>query len=69
GLGGQKPQGGFSGEANHDHRIAMSALVLGMAAKEPIAVAGAETISTSFPGFVALMNTLGGHIVHPANNS
>ncbi len=39
-----------------DHRIAMSALVLGLAAEQPVAVDDAGFIDTSFPGFVALMN-------------
>lgn len=45
-----------------DHRIAMSSLVLGMVAKEPVAVDDTETIDTSFPGFIDLMNGLGGRI-------
>jgi 3-phosphoshikimate 1-carboxyvinyltransferase len=45
-----------------DHRIAMSFLVLGMAAEKPVAVDDASAIATSFPGFIALMNGLGASI-------
>jgi 3-phosphoshikimate 1-carboxyvinyltransferase len=61
--GGGKPPAGDCTIATHlDHRIAMSFLVLGMAAAKPVAVDDAETINTSFPGFAALMNTLGADI-------
>lgn len=59
---GGPPDGGAEIDAQHDHRIAMSFLVLGMLARAPVTVAGAETIDTSFPGFAALMNRLGGRI-------
>jgi 3-phosphoshikimate 1-carboxyvinyltransferase len=58
GCGGPPPGGGQI-EARHDHRIAMSFLVLGGLALAPVTVSGAETIDTSFPGFAALMNRLG----------
>jgi 3-phosphoshikimate 1-carboxyvinyltransferase len=45
-----------------DHRIAMSFLVLGLAARNPVAVDDGAPINTSFPGFVALMNGLGARI-------
>jgi 3-phosphoshikimate 1-carboxyvinyltransferase len=61
GCGGPPP-GGARIEAHHDHRIAMSFLVLGGVAQAPVTVAGAETIETSFPGFAALMNRLGARI-------
>jgi 3-phosphoshikimate 1-carboxyvinyltransferase len=44
---------------NLDHRIAMSFLVLGMAAEGAIAVDDAAAIATSFPNFTDLMNGLG----------
>jgi 3-phosphoshikimate 1-carboxyvinyltransferase len=56
------PPGGARIEAHHDHRIAMSFLVLGGAARAPVEVEGAETIETSFPGFAPLMNRLGATI-------
>jgi 3-phosphoshikimate 1-carboxyvinyltransferase len=61
GCGGPPPGGGLI-EARHDHRIAMSFLVLGGAARAPVEVEGAETIETSFPGFAPLMNRLGAAI-------
>ena len=42
-----------------DHRIAMSALVMGMASEKPVAVDDAAFIATSFPGFTELMRSLG----------
>lgn len=59
GTGGAAPAGGNRVDAGHDHRIAMSFLVLGQTSAAPIAVDGAETIATSFPGFVELMQGLG----------
>jgi 3-phosphoshikimate 1-carboxyvinyltransferase len=56
------PAGGAEVDAHLDHRIAMSFLVLGMAATRPIGVTGAETIGTSFPGFATLMGGLGANI-------
>ncbi len=49
-------------DARHDHRIAMSFLVLGGLGSAAVTVAGAETIGTSFPGFTELMNGLGAAI-------
>jgi 3-phosphoshikimate 1-carboxyvinyltransferase len=40
----------------------MSFLVLGLASREPVAVDDGTPIDTSFPGFAALMNGLGGRI-------
>ncbi len=54
-----RPEGGTRIDAELDHRIAMSFLVMGLRARMPIAVTGADTIATSFPGFVDLMNRLG----------
>ncbi len=59
---GHPPRGGATIETALDHRIAMSFLVLGLAADEPIRVDDASPIATSFPGFVSLMNGLGAGI-------
>ncbi len=56
------PLGGATIDAHHDHRIAMSFLTLGMASHEPVAVTGAATIATSFPGYAELMRSLGGRV-------
>jgi 3-phosphoshikimate 1-carboxyvinyltransferase len=53
--------GGFV--ATHmDHRIAMAALVLGLAADNPVKVDDAAFIATSFPGFASVMRALGGDL-------
>jgi 3-phosphoshikimate 1-carboxyvinyltransferase len=58
---GHAPGGGLV--ATHmDHRIAMSALVLGLAAGKPVRVDDAAFIATSFPGFAELMRELGGDL-------
>jgi 3-phosphoshikimate 1-carboxyvinyltransferase len=55
---GHVPGGGLV--ATHmDHRIAMAALVMGLASERPVKVDDASFIATSFPGFVTLMRTLG----------
>ena len=46
----------------HDHRIAMSFLVLGLASRDGVAVDDTAMIGTSFPGFVPLMQSLGAPI-------
>ena len=60
--GAKKVQGGCTIETHMDHRIAMSALVMGMASEEPVAIDSADMIATSFPDFVGLMNGLGADI-------
>jgi 3-phosphoshikimate 1-carboxyvinyltransferase len=55
---GRAPGGGLV--ATHmDHRLAMSALVMGLASDKPVGVDDAAFIATSFPGFVDLMRQLG----------
>lgn len=51
--------GGATINSSHDHRIAMSFLILGMVSANPITVTDIETIATSFPGFHQLMNKAG----------
>jgi 3-phosphoshikimate 1-carboxyvinyltransferase len=58
---GHAPGGGLV--ATHmDHRIAMAALVLGLAADKSVTVDDAAFIATSFPGFADLMRRLGGDL-------
>ncbi len=59
---GHPPSGGGLVETHMDHRIAMSALVLGLATEEPVIVDDAGFIDTSFPGFVELLNGAGGAV-------
>jgi 3-phosphoshikimate 1-carboxyvinyltransferase len=55
---GRAPGGGLV--ATHmDHRIAMSALVMGLASEKPVGIDDGSFIATSFPGFVELMRSLG----------
>ncbi len=60
--GNAGPPGGGLVETHMDHRLAMSALVLGCAAAAPVGVDDAAFIDTSFPGFAALMRGLGADI-------
>ncbi|MEM9234251.1 MAG: 3-phosphoshikimate 1-carboxyvinyltransferase, partial [Pseudomonadota bacterium] len=56
------PRGGGHVTTHHDHRIAMSGLVLGLAAQEPVTIDDGEMIMTSFPNFADLMTGLGSNI-------
>ena len=55
-------RGGATVTTHGDHRIAMSHLVLGLAADVAVTVDEPGMIATSFPGFVELMRGLGGVI-------
>ncbi|MCQ8185343.1 3-phosphoshikimate 1-carboxyvinyltransferase [Parvularcula maris] len=61
GTGGKVPGGGTV-ETDHDHRIGMAAAVLGMGAKAPMEVQGADAIGTSFPSFAELMRGAGARL-------
>ena len=45
-----------------DHRIAMAALVMGLASEQPVRVDDTAFIATSFPGFVDMMRRMGGDL-------
>ena len=55
--GAPKVKGGATVLTHMDHRIAMSFLVLGLAAEEPVTVDDGSMIATSFPEFRDLMQT------------
>ena len=61
GTGGQI-EGGARIQTQLDHRIAMSFLILGLKAKNPIIIDDGTTINTSFPGFVETMKSLGANL-------
>jgi 3-phosphoshikimate 1-carboxyvinyltransferase len=46
-----------------DHRIAMSFLIAGTVAQNPIAIDNGSFIETSFPNFIPLMNKIGCQII------
>lgn len=62
GRPGGKGLGGGTVKTHLDHRIAMSFLVLGLAAEKPVTVDDANMIATSFPEFMGLMKGLGAEI-------
>ena len=55
-------KGGGEVTTHMDHRIAMSALVMGLASDEPVRIDDGAFIATSFPGFVELMGSLGANL-------
>ena len=59
---GGPPDGGALIATQLDHRIAMAFLVLGLATRLPVCIDDAAPIATSFPGFLRLINGLGGAI-------
>jgi 3-phosphoshikimate 1-carboxyvinyltransferase len=59
---GRRPLGGALVETHGDHRIAMSHLVLGLAADNGVRVDEPGMIATSFPDFAPMMRRLGGDI-------
>jgi 3-phosphoshikimate 1-carboxyvinyltransferase len=58
-IDGGKVAGGGRVITHEDHRIAMAALVMGLASEEPVRVDDINMIATSYPGFIADMTTLG----------
>ena len=59
---GEPPRGGGLVETHGDHRIAMSHLILGLAAREAVRVDEPGMIATSFPTFADMMRGLGADI-------
>jgi 3-phosphoshikimate 1-carboxyvinyltransferase len=54
-----RPAGNGEVKTHMDHRIAMSALVMGLATENPVRIDDSAFIATSFPGFVELMRSAG----------
>lgn len=63
GMGAGQVPGGGTAASQLDHRIAMSFMVLGMAARKPVSVDDGGPIATSFPVFEPLMTKLGAQIM------
>jgi 3-phosphoshikimate 1-carboxyvinyltransferase len=54
--------GGGLVKTHMDHRIAMSALAMGLASEKPVTVDDTAFIQTSFPGFTEMMRAMGGNL-------
>ena len=52
-------KGGIEIKTNLDHRMAMSALIMGLVSKKEIKIDNSETIKTSFPSFYKVMIKIG----------
>ncbi len=59
GCGSSGPSGGGVVLTHHDHRLAMSGLIMGLGAREPVTVDDVAMIATSYPGFFADFEALG----------
>ena len=57
--------GGATIKTHMDHRIAMSFLIAGLAAKSPITVDDTSFVATSFPNFAPMMQGLGANFTRP----
>jgi 3-phosphoshikimate 1-carboxyvinyltransferase len=56
--GGPGIKAGFDVDANGDHRVAMSAVVAGLVTSGETHIAGVDSIATSFPDFLPLIESL-----------
>ena len=56
-------KGGIEIETNLDHRMAMSALVMGLVSKKEVKIDNDETIKTSFPSFYKVMLKIGAKLL------
>jgi 3-phosphoshikimate 1-carboxyvinyltransferase len=62
GMGPRGVPGGGLVETRHDHRIAMSGLVMGVAARKAVAVDDVAMIATSYPEFFGHMQAIGAKV-------
>jgi 3-phosphoshikimate 1-carboxyvinyltransferase len=71
GRGGEVEGGGRAVATHMDHRIAMSFIVMGLAARKPVTIDDGSMIATSFPDFMGLMSGLGARFAghHPGDRS
>jgi 3-phosphoshikimate 1-carboxyvinyltransferase len=60
--GNGKVAGGGLVATHMDHRIAMSALMMGLASEKPVQVDDMAFIATSFPGFTEMMRQMGAEL-------
>ena len=58
-TGKSRAPGGGTVVTHMDHRLAMSALVMGLASEQQVTADDTAFIATSFPGFIDLMSSLG----------
>jgi 3-phosphoshikimate 1-carboxyvinyltransferase len=58
-----RPTGGAEVKTHMDHRIAMSALIMGLASENPVRIDDGGFIATSFPGFTELMRSIGADLI------
>jgi 3-phosphoshikimate 1-carboxyvinyltransferase len=61
-AGRGRAAGGGLVATHMDHRLAMSALVMGLASEQPVTIDDGSFIATSFPDFIALMRGLGADV-------
>jgi 3-phosphoshikimate 1-carboxyvinyltransferase len=62
GTGGERLAGGATIASHLDHRIAMSLAIAGLASAAPVTIDDFTPVATSFPGFIALMASLGAEL-------
>jgi len=55
------PRGGVY-SSHRDHRVAMAAAVLGLAAEAPVTIEGADAVAKSYPGFWDALTALGARV-------
>ena len=62
--GEKKQQGGNFVITKHDHRIAMSMLIFGLASEQGIKIDESKMIKTSFPEFKNILNSINAKVEH-----